>query len=664
MARAVCTLLDRAPTGLLILTPSGECIASNATLVSLSRHQLDPAHIERARISSQNRPIIDALRRAAVGEVVVVETDEPPFLDCGQGTWRLHFLPFVLQGESGVAVLFEDLTEHQLTLEAFHASEQRFRLLVDSAGDGIVVHRGRVLLYVNPEAVRLLGYGSPDELVGRPLLDLVQSDHSASFDLQVSQCERSGVPALFETLFLRRDGRSYPAECRISHAQVDEGNAGFVFFRDISERRRLQARRENARRLEALSRLSTNVSIEWQQWLGHLRRVTSRLEQHIGEIDDRGLLLELNELLAAAQERAQEFSVLTETTPRNSDKVDLEMLVSRTLRSLERRLRQRDATESAGTVRLPDVELIVDLEPCELPVRGAARAIEHALETLAFSALLSRGTSSSLRVQGWREPDAERSSKTYYLSMASGPARPESRHRSSFSPFSAPFATWEQGRDLQVLGAFAALQSQGVGAEVYATVEGGVGFELELLLDSKEATSRDEPSDSEPATDSLNDGTTDQPPTLRSDTLSSQLAVPGSESPHRILICDDEQRLMTLTAGLLREYGYEVTTVGSGAEALTALEEQSVDLVLLDVNLPGEDTLEVIQRMQETGDLPIVLSSGYAEEDLGVALRGSPGVEAFLSKPYSVDTLVDTIERILADRRARAWTHAASEDRS
>ena len=66
-----------------------------------------------------------------------------------------------------------------------------------------------------------------------------------------------------------------------------------------------------------------------------------------------------------------------------------------------------------------------------------------------------------------------------------------------------------------------------------------------------------------------------------------------SRSQTRVLICDDETRLVTLTAGLLRELGYDVLAVKSGEEAIDCVRRVSVDVVILDVNLPGEDTLSV-----------------------------------------------------------------------
>jgi len=119
----------------------------------------------------------------------------------------------------------------------------------------------------------------------------------------------------------------------------------------------------------------------------------------------------------------------------------------------------------------------------------------------------------------------------------------------------------------------------------------------------------------------------------------------------RVLICDDESRLVNLTAGLLREFGYEVLTVKSGEEAVACVAEQAVDVVLLDVNLPGEDTLAIARRLTEERPVAIVLSSGFAEEDVEVDLISLPGVRAFLPKPYGIEVLSSTIRQVVEGSR-------------
>ncbi len=142
-------------------------------------------------------------------------------------------------------------------------------------------------------------------------------------------------------------------------------------------------------------------------------------------------------------------------------------------------------------------------------------------------------------------------------------------------------------------------------------------------------------------------------------------AVPSPQpSPERatvphVLICDDEHRLASLMGGLLEQSGYRATTVTTGVAALASLGNNSFDAVLLDVNLPGENTADILSRFRALAPrLPVLLSSGYPVEDLPADIAHAPNVVGYLDKPYTVDRLVTVLDAVLA--RAKEWGSASS----
>ncbi len=121
-----------------------------------------------------------------------------------------------------------------------------------------------------------------------------------------------------------------------------------------------------------------------------------------------------------------------------------------------------------------------------------------------------------------------------------------------------------------------------------------------------------------------------------------------------VLVCDDEARLAMLTAGLLEQHGYTAVTVGTAEAAIETLAGQRIDVMLLDLHLPDGNAHEVIARMGERAlRQPVILTSGFAEEDVDPTLLRSPSVVGYLAKPYSMDRLMAVIERAL-ERRAVA----------
>ena len=120
--------------------------------------------------------------------------------------------------------------------------------------------------------------------------------------------------------------------------------------------------------------------------------------------------------------------------------------------------------------------------------------------------------------------------------------------------------------------------------------------------------------------------------------------VPADANRALVLVCDDETRLAMLTAGLLEQHGYDAVTVATGAEALEALAAEHFEVVLLDMNLPDGSADEIIPQLEKRGDrVPVILTSGYAEEDVDPKLLAHELVSSYLAKPYSVDRLVGAI---------------------
>jgi two-component system cell cycle sensor histidine kinase/response regulator CckA len=123
-----------------------------------------------------------------------------------------------------------------------------------------------------------------------------------------------------------------------------------------------------------------------------------------------------------------------------------------------------------------------------------------------------------------------------------------------------------------------------------------------------------------------------------------------------VLVCDDETRLATLTAGLLDQYGYGAVTAANVEEAVSALHaaEPACDVVLLDVNFPEGSALAMLEQMDQCGDRqPVILTSGYAEDDVPDELMSHANVVGYLAKPYSVDRLVGMMRRALGRRTSQ-----------
>jgi DNA-binding response OmpR family regulator len=118
----------------------------------------------------------------------------------------------------------------------------------------------------------------------------------------------------------------------------------------------------------------------------------------------------------------------------------------------------------------------------------------------------------------------------------------------------------------------------------------------------------------------------------------------------RILVVDDEQSIRTIVEYALKDAGFEVVTAGRGDDALRVIERDPVDLVVLDVMLPGMDGLEVCQKIRAEKSVPIIMLSARGEE-LDKVLGLELGADDYVTKPFSPRELVSRVKANL--RRGR-----------
>jgi len=116
--------------------------------------------------------------------------------------------------------------------------------------------------------------------------------------------------------------------------------------------------------------------------------------------------------------------------------------------------------------------------------------------------------------------------------------------------------------------------------------------------------------------------------------------------PMRILIAEDEQLVPRPLRTVLRQAGYDVKDVRSPAEAIAAIREEDVQLVLLDMHLADGTGLRVLEALAELRkQLPVVLMTGEDLEPDDPRIRL---VSAVLRKPFDVGELEETVRRHIA----------------
>ncbi|HKE95377.1 MAG TPA: response regulator transcription factor, partial [Povalibacter sp.] len=131
-----------------------------------------------------------------------------------------------------------------------------------------------------------------------------------------------------------------------------------------------------------------------------------------------------------------------------------------------------------------------------------------------------------------------------------------------------------------------------------------------------------------------------------------------SVTPH-VLALDDDPDVRQVLAQYLREQDLRVTAVATGREMLAVIESEPIDLLMIDLRLPGEDGLALARRVRETSTMPIVILSARAEEaDLVMGLELA--ADDYITKPFRLREVLARIRAVL--RRTQAAESGAPRD--
>jgi DNA-binding response OmpR family regulator len=127
--------------------------------------------------------------------------------------------------------------------------------------------------------------------------------------------------------------------------------------------------------------------------------------------------------------------------------------------------------------------------------------------------------------------------------------------------------------------------------------------------------------------------------------------------PH-VLALDDDPSIRQIVTEYLSENELRVTAVASGKELLAVMAKETIDLVVLDLRLHGEDGMQIARKLREQSSIPILMLTGRADEAdrvMGLEL----GADDYLTKPFSPRELLARIRALL--RRASAQASVADE---
>ncbi|SRR5579871_668476 len=485
-------------------------------------------------------------------------------------------------------------------------SEERFRTLVDLAVDAIfITGRGGVILDVNQRACTLTGR-SKQELLSVNIAEVF----SCGNQFVLADDNTNGDTA--ETEVLR------PNDSRIGvelHWNTMPSGVVQIICRDITERRRTEARIRQMQKMESVGRLAGGVAHDFNNLLTVINGYSGLLLERM-DPKDRALeaIREIHNAARNAAGLTQQLLTFSRKQDPRPQPVDLAELVDSSLIMLRRLLGE-------------DIEVLVEHERRPVVVLADPVQMHQVLVNLAVNArdaMPSGGkltiSTATLRLEGGEQDSGEAVPGEYAAIAVSdtGTGMTEEVQRRIFEPF---FTTKEVGR------------GTGLGlATIYGIVQQSKGF---IKVESQ-----------------LGQGSrfTACLPRAASEVPVAAKKAPARQLPGKetLLVAEDQEAVRRLTTAILRASGYRVLTAADGEEALKLVQlgNERIDLVLTDVVMPRMNGRELVERVLEVQPgVKAIYVSGYSYDLL--ASKNLPAGIHVLAKPYDPETLTATVRKVL-----------------
>jgi two-component system cell cycle sensor histidine kinase/response regulator CckA len=503
---------------------------------------------------------------------------------------------------------------HERTL-ALRRSEAEFRALFDNVFEGVFrASQEGPLLMANRAFAEMLGYASPEELLG---VDLPRDVYVRGADPESvwHRLERDGELRNTEITVKRKDGQELYVLLNaraVRNAGGDLSYEGTVV--DVTQHKLLQEQLVQARKMEAIGRLAGGVAHDFNNLLTIILGYAEILHGTLSRPVDRHQLESITAAASSAADLTRQLLAFSRKQILKPKTVDLNAIVAKTLAMLRRVLGENIVVETRPAPRLDSVladpgqleQVIVNL--CvnardAMPGGGRLTIATANVDLSAADASLVDGLAPGPHVM---------------MSVGdTGAGMDKALQAKIFEPF---FSTKEpsKGTGLGLSTVYGIVRQSGGSVSVQSQPGAGTTFTIYLPRADAEAA---------------------RPPAIE-----AAASLHGSET---ILIVEDDRDVRSVMSVFLRQHGYAVLEAASGLEALRLCQRTArLDLVITDVVMPMMGGAELAARLATSQPLiRVLMMSGYAD-DAAPPVAVEPG-RGVLQKPFTRSSLLGAVRQVL-----------------
>ncbi len=513
----------------------------------------------------------------------------------------------------------DDLTDREKAEDALRISEEKYRTVLHASPDPVVIYdmNGNAA-YINPAFTQVFGWET-DELLG-DRIDFVPDENWPETKDMIDKVLAGVSFSGHETRRYTKNGRLIDVSISAAVYKDRKGKSqgSIINLRDITEKKELEAQLFQAHKMEAVGTLAGGIAHDFNNILQAISGYTQILMMDAKtDSPDFNTLRAIEKAAQRASELVRRLLIFGRKVNSKLRPVDLNHEVTQVSRMLERTIPKMIGIE----LRLADNLRLINADPVQLEQILMNMGV-NARDAMAGSGKLCFETRSILL-------DRE-ACKTHLLSKPgeylllrisdTGHGMDKDTRDRIFEPFFTTKQTG-QGTGLGLSMVYGIVKNHGGEIACTSAPEQGTIFDIYfpvLALEKTETVVGWE---------------------------SKELA-PGKES---ILLVDDEKFILDIGKNILERVGYRVLTAESGEQGLERYRdpENSIDLVILDINMPGMGGNRCMKALLEKDPAAkIIIASGYASKGYEKEAIAT-GAAGFIGKPYKLSEMMSKVRDVL-----------------
>jgi len=518
----------------------------------------------------------------------------------------------------GVFAAARDISVLRSAEQALRESEERYRIAIESASDGIVFMKDGCHVFANRRFAEIFGYDDPNEIIGQPLSVTVHPDdlHMVS-ELNRLRQEGESVTSRYEFRGIKKDGTVRIIEVSAAESNYLGESVSLAYLRDITDYKNLEEQLRHSQKMEAMGVLAGGIAHDFNNILAAIIGFAEMIEEDIplGKPKVQHAQRVIN-AASRGRELVQQILAFSRKTEHARHPVSLSAIAKETAQLLR---------ASIPTT----IDIILNITATSDIILATPVEVQQILMNLATNAALSMQEKGGvLRVNiehvciDPHSPFLEAEMVPgEYLKLEVGDTGSGMTHEVMERIFEPFFTTREvgQGTGMGLAVVYGIVKS--LNGSIRVESEPGVGSTFSVYLPKTQDNAQTEK-------------------------FISELSPGGKE---RVLFVDDEEFLVEWGKALLERLGYEVVAMNDSKEALKAFSSEPgvYDLVITDQTMPGITGLQLageIRRIRP--EIPIILCTGHSNAVTYDKLEEA-GIREFLVKPLSRKELSEAIRRVL-----------------